>query len=651
MKVLRVVLAFLVLASFAVEARAQWSSWGALADSVSSVSYELGFPGAAGDGSGGVVVAWSSDATPYVRATHYDNAGNVVWGPVQVGPIYATTYNDVQVVRQGTDWFVAWFDPDVVNGVHIHSIRIAKLNSSGTVVASEGFAVAFDNPVTIDDFSMVARTGGGVAVGWRMEGLGYARLYASDLSSNVDLGYFSAYYGPYVNAMRIVADGSDGVYAIWSTGVYPPFVNAQRYDSSGEPLWNDPATMFSYYPGGYASELSVAGDGSGGLVAAALWNYSSTQSVRVQHVTSDGTTHWNESTSQNGEPVCATCATQYDPQVTVNNAHSSLIVSWSQAGGAGSIQVQKVPLTGSFAPSWGATGTKANVSDYFELREQRIASNINNQTTIAWTYRNLGYTETGIRFQIIGDDGDVELDSDAEGASMESYTAAYLPILVGQAVGAYAAWIAYTDEYSYVRVNSMLPLPVFDVEWLFNPDHCSDLVRWKTLSGTTANKLLYRHIGAANWHTLNATGSDGAWSASFPQTIGSEFKVSATLSGVVWESAVYHDYGECDLPDPYKTMTFEVPAPEAFLNAHPNPFNPQVIVDYGVPAPSHVDLAIFDASGRLIRTLVSGTKAAGTYSETWTGVDERGERVASGVYFSRLTMNGKSMTRKLVMLK
>lgn len=93
--------------------------------------------------------------------------------------------------------------------------------------------------------------------------------------------------------------------------------------------------------------------------------------------------------------------------------------------------------------------------------------------------------------------------------------------------------------------------------------------------------------------------------------------------------------------------------PEAVghLVVWPNPFNPEATIRYDVARRARVSLRIYDVSGRLVRTLVDGRRDAGRYDATWDGTDDRGHRVASGVYFCRLTAGTSAWARKLVMLK
>jgi parallel beta-helix repeat protein len=86
---------------------------------------------------------------------------------------------------------------------------------------------------------------------------------------------------------------------------------------------------------------------------------------------------------------------------------------------------------------------------------------------------------------------------------------------------------------------------------------------------------------------------------------------------------------------------------------YPNPFNPKTTIEYVVPdAGGAVRLAVYDLSGRLVRSLVDGEQPAGKHVAVWDGRDDRGRELGSGVYFYRLEIGGGYRTeRKMVLLK
>jgi flagellar hook assembly protein FlgD len=76
------------------------------------------------------------------------------------------------------------------------------------------------------------------------------------------------------------------------------------------------------------------------------------------------------------------------------------------------------------------------------------------------------------------------------------------------------------------------------------------------------------------------------------------------------------------------------------------------VIRYQVPAPGgDVQITIYNVRGQLVTTLVNGSEAPGFHTLTWDGGNDRGESVATGVYFVRMTAQGFSQTRKLVLIK
>jgi serine protease len=94
------------------------------------------------------------------------------------------------------------------------------------------------------------------------------------------------------------------------------------------------------------------------------------------------------------------------------------------------------------------------------------------------------------------------------------------------------------------------------------------------------------------------------------------------------------------------------PAPRAWLGAPvPNPFNPRTTLTLELRSAIDVDVGVYDARGRRVRTLAAGEMAAGRHPLAWDGTDGSGGRVASGVYFARLRAGSLLQVRRLVLAK
>jgi len=90
----------------------------------------------------------------------------------------------------------------------------------------------------------------------------------------------------------------------------------------------------------------------------------------------------------------------------------------------------------------------------------------------------------------------------------------------------------------------------------------------------------------------------------------------------------------------------------ALSNAYPNPFNPVTKIAYSVKEAGPVAINVYNAAGRVVRTLLDTEVDAGASGYVvWDGTNDGGERCASGVYFYRIAAPGFTTSRKMVMLK
>ena len=107
-------------------------------------------------------------------------------------------------------------------------------------------------------------------------------------------------------------------------------------------------------------------------------------------------------------------------------------------------------------------------------------------------------------------------------------------------------------------------------------------------------------------------------------------------------------------PTNYNTAVGPTAAPEhAMLQAAmPNPFQSRTVLAYDLARQGRVVLRIYDVSGRLVRSLVSGAvQEAGHHSVEWDGRDVAGAATGTGLYFGRLEAGGESDVRRLVRIR
>lgn len=89
----------------------------------------------------------------------------------------------------------------------------------------------------------------------------------------------------------------------------------------------------------------------------------------------------------------------------------------------------------------------------------------------------------------------------------------------------------------------------------------------------------------------------------------------------------------------------------ALNNAYPNPFNPTTKIDYSIKTKSKVTIEVYNVKGQRVKTLVNENKEPGKYNVVWSGDDNYGKRVSSGIYFYRMEAGSFKAVKKAVLLK
>jgi endoglucanase len=105
--------------------------------------------------------------------------------------------------------------------------------------------------------------------------------------------------------------------------------------------------------------------------------------------------------------------------------------------------------------------------------------------------------------------------------------------------------------------------------------------------------------------------------------------------------------GKCTVPVQYQ----ESLKPTAFSMSRAAVSSASVAISFTLPYSSPVKLSIFDANGKLQKTVVDRTMAAGKQSVSWDRTNASGKNVAAGVYVFSFTMNGKSLSKHFVLAR
>ncbi len=90
----------------------------------------------------------------------------------------------------------------------------------------------------------------------------------------------------------------------------------------------------------------------------------------------------------------------------------------------------------------------------------------------------------------------------------------------------------------------------------------------------------------------------------------------------------------------------ELPKTISLFQNYPNPFNSTTNIRYEIPHDSHIEIFLFNLSGKKIKTLYSGRQTAGTHIIVLDGKD-----LSSGIYFYKIRSNKFIQTRKCLLIK
>jgi hypothetical protein len=89
-----------------------------------------------------------------------------------------------------------------------------------------------------------------------------------------------------------------------------------------------------------------------------------------------------------------------------------------------------------------------------------------------------------------------------------------------------------------------------------------------------------------------------------------------------------------------------LPGKFALLQNHPNPFNPTTTIAFTLEKTTDIAITIFNISGQVVDRIDLGRKTPGLHSFEYSGV-----KLASGIYTYRLTGDGLSQARQMVLVK
>ena len=225
--------------------------------------------------------------------------------------------------------------------------------------------------------------------------------------------------------------------------------------------------------------------------------------------------------------------------------------------------------------------------------------------------------------------------------------------------GANVAWTGAPRRVAYMYTNTSLPYygitqlgttPVSNLYCVNNPDevypngYITDNTKMRIV-----NAFLSRPTGGTpdDWSVVNASGPVDILmgeDAVFEFALVWGENQADFLANVDAALAV-------DLTGPTPVVDGEVPGNFRLAQNTPNPFNPMTKIAFTTERAGHVRLGVYDLKGQLVTVLADREFTAGTHRVVWSGQNDRGDEMPSGMYLYRVFNGGETITKKMMLVR
>ncbi len=100
-----------------------------------------------------------------------------------------------------------------------------------------------------------------------------------------------------------------------------------------------------------------------------------------------------------------------------------------------------------------------------------------------------------------------------------------------------------------------------------------------------------------------------------------------------------------------RTEPVRLPTEFALSQNYPNPFNPSTNIHFSLPQRSNVEVKVFNLRGELVKTLISEEREPGRHQLVWSGSNDSGVPVASGIYIYRIKAGKWKDAKRMTLVK
>lgn len=216
----------------------------------------------------------------------------------------------------------------------------------------------------------------------------------------------------------------------------------------------------------------------------------------------------------------------------------------------------------------------------------------------------------------------------------------------------------YTDELTYFKnwvyqrydwINKNLPTNYSDIDWK-QPGK-----RWLLYQTGKTIKLPMNLFYSTAKNVTSISFVSKSTGAVF-SVLGDSLSItSSSLGEIVFKGLAKNGSTVVSISPEYRiNLATDVddennlPAAYSLAQNYPNPFNPETTISYQLLKSGFVTLKVFDQLGREIETLVNEYQQAGSYDSKF---NTHNFSLTSGLYFYKLSINGFSQTKKMLLIK
>lgn len=249
---------------------------------------------------------------------------------------------------------------------------------------------------------------------------------------------------------------------------------------------------------------------------------------------------------------------------------------------------------------------------------------------IAFFYRQVNNSDYARGYATVG----IEDDSETIGLQL-SYSGLDTPGMLPLSPGLAVKLTTEAPTYDAFRLDAFTATPAATgLALAWSTRDARPVTGWRLWRATPSGETLVAELPAGRFHC--------------------EDPAADPARDEVYRLEALHPYALVSSLGPFHSLA-EDGSPSALRlslgQSLPNPMRESTRIDFALPAAGTISLKVYDASGRLLRTLAEGEAPAGPASRVWDGRDDAGRQVPAGIYFYRLQAGGQVLTRKLLVIR